>query len=300
MTTFDRRCFDARPRWLARLGRLALSGLLAVAALAQAAPRLTIVDGEASVLDGDRALLATEGQTLGAEAIVRTGGRTTLLRIEWPDGTAADLGPDTEAMVEPGGFGLRGGRAPALYLMRGWVKLSALGSATTPGLLTPRVDVPPFKGVLVLMAGAGEQWLFAESGAASLLERDAKAPAPLALRTGEVYAREGGAKGTVAPRPTPAQMQRVPRGFRDSLPLRLAAVKDRSVNPRSTAMPGYADLHDWLAGERALRRHFTKRFAAQAREPAFRAALAEHLGSHPEWEPVLFPERFTKPASGAR
>ena len=39
---------------------------------------------------------------------------------------------------------------------------------------------------------------------------------------------------------------------------------------------------------------------ARAREPAFRAALAEHLGNHPEWEPVLFPERFTKAASAAR
>lgn len=297
MTTSHRQRFAAGPlRWL-RLLFLAAWGLHA--ALAAAAPRLTIVDGDATVLEGDRALLAVEGQTLGAEAIVRTGARTTLLRIEWPDGTAADLGPDSQAMVEPGGFGARAGKLPALYVLQGWAKLSMLGTASTPGLLTPRVDVQPFKGVLVMRVDGGSHWLFAEGGSLSLAERDLKT-GTLALKNGEVYTREGDAKGTLAPRPTPAQMQQVPRGFRDTLPSRLAAASGRAVNPRPAAAPAHAELRAWLEGERNLRRNFTKRFAARAREPAFRAALAEHLSAHPEWEPVLFPERFTKPASAAR
>ncbi len=32
-------------------------------------------------------------------------------------------------------------------------------------------------------------------------------------------------------------------------------------------------------------------------DPAFRAEVAKNLGAHTEWEPVLFPERFQKPAS---
>ena len=45
---------------------------------------------------------------------------------------------------------------------------------------------------------------------------------------------------------------------------------------------------------------FTRRFAERAHDAAFRSALAENLASHTEWEPVLFPERFTKPASAPR
>ena len=110
----------------------------------------------------------------------------------------------------------------------------------------------------------------------------------------------GAAKGAVTPRPTPAQMQRVPRGFRDSLPLRSAALKDRTVAPKATPPPGYAEFREWLLVEAPLRKTFTRRFVERTRDPAFRAGLVEHLSQHPEWEPVLFPERFVKPASAPR
>lgn len=279
---------------------LAIACWLGLAAAAQAAPRITIVDGDAVVIDGERALQAAEGLALGAEAIVRTGSRLGLLRIEWPDGHALDLGPDTQAVIEPGGFGQRGGRAPALYLLNGWAKLSSPEGTPSPGALTPRLDLQPFKGVAVLLASATEHWLFAESGGGNVVERDARPATPLALPAGGVYLREGQAKGSLAARPTPAQMQRVPRGFRDRLPLRLAQFKDRSAQARPAPAPSYAELRDWLTAERALRRNATKRFAQRATDPAFRAALAGNLSAHPEWEPVLFPERFTKPATPPR
>jgi len=265
----------------------------------RAAALVTIVDGEATAIDGSRALVVAEGLKLGNDTIVRTTAATTLVRLEWPDGTVADLGPDTQAMVNPGGLA-RGGSAPALYLLRGWAKLASLGSAGHPGLVAPRVDVQAFKGALVVMAGADETWVFAEAGGAPLLERDLRPASSLALKNGEVYVRMAAAKGRVAPRPTPAQMQRVPRGFRDALPLRTAAFKDKAVTAKPAAAPTYADLRDWLAGETALRRPFPRRFAALARDGAFRAGLVEHLARHPEWEPLLFPERFTKPASAPR
>ena len=261
---------------------------------------MTIVDGESVLIDGARGTLAIEGQKVGDETLVRTGPKTTLLRVEWPDGSAADFGPDTEAMLNPAGFGLRGGRTPSVYLMRGWLKLSAMGSGPSAGLLAPRVDVQPFKGALVVMVAGDETWLFAEGGSAPLIERGLKPASNLTLKNGEVYVRMGAAKGAVAPRPTPAQMKRVPRGFRDSLPLRSAALKDKSVNPKAAPAPSYADLRDWLQAEAPLRRNVTRRYAERARDPAFRAGLAENLARHPEWEPVLFPERFTKPASAPR
>lgn len=273
---------------------------LGVAVPANAAGLVTIVDGEASVIDGGRALQVIEGQKLADESLLRTSAKTALVRVEWPDGVAADFGPDTQAMIGPPKLPGRGGKAPLVYLLRGWLKLSSLGAASVSGVVTPRVDVQPYKGALLVMATADETWVFAESGGAPLAERDIKPASSLTLKNGEVYLRADAAKGTVAARPSPTQMQRVPRGFRDSLPLRSAAFKDKSVTPRPAAPPAYADLRDWLAAEQPLRRNFTRRFAERARDSAFRAGLAENLARHPEWEPVLFPERFTKPASAPR
>lgn len=267
---------------------------------ARAQAQLTIVDGEATLLDGNRNLAAVEGLKVGDETLVRTTARTSLLRVEWPDGSAADFGPDTQAMLNPRGFGTRGGRTPSVYLLSGWLKLSSMGSGPSAGLLTPQVDVQPYKGALVVMVAGDETWVYAESGGAPLVERHVRPASNLALKGGEVYLRVGAAKGAVATRPTPPQMQRVPRGFRDSLPLRSAVFKDKTVAGKAAPVPSYADLRDWLVAETPVRRTFTRRFAERSRDNDFRAGLVQNLGRHPEWERVLFPERFLPPASAPR
>jgi hypothetical protein len=35
-----------------------------------------------------------------------------------------------------------------------------------------------------------------------------------------------------------------------------------------------------------------QRWRRNARDPAFRAALVANLASHPEWDPILFPEKY--------
>ena len=283
--------------WLRGLAMLV--ACLCGPALAAAAALVTIVEGESVLIDGTRSLQAAEGQKVADGTLLRTGAGSKLLRLEWPDGTAADFGPDTQAMVGPPALGGRA-KAPAVYLLKGWLKLSSLGGASSPGVTTLRADVQAHKGAVVVLVSADETWVFAESGAAPLAERDLKPPSAPTLKAGEVYLRQGSAKGTVAGRPSPMQMQRVPRGFRDSLPLRSAAFKDRSVTPRPAAPPSYADLSDWLTAEAGLRKPFTRRFADRARDAGFRGGLVANLARHPEWEPVLFPERFTKPASAPR
>ena len=275
-------------------------GLFAAGAPARAAALVTIVDGAATLIDGARAVVAAEGLKVGDETIVRTSEKTTLLRIEWPDGSAADFGPDTQAMLSPRGFGARGATAPAVYLLRGWLKLSALGSGTAAGLVARSVEVQPFKGVLVVRVADDETWVFAESGSAALVEREARPASSVSLRSGAAYLNLGGANGTVSARPTSAQMGRVPPGFRDTLALRSARVKDRIVSPKSAPDPAYEDLRDWLNAEPSLRRPMVRRFAGRKRDADFRAGLVADLNRHPEWERVLFPERFIKPASAPR
>ena len=283
--------------WRTALVVALMACLLGLPGWVKAAALVTIVDGEALLLDGNRSVVAVEGLKVADETLVRTTAKTTLLRVEWPDGSVADFGPDTQAMLNPPGFGLRGGRTPSVYLLRGWLKLSAMGSGPAAGLLTPRIDVQPLKGALVVMAVGDETWVFAEGGSATLAERELKPASSPTLKNGEVYLRTGSGKGAVSPRPSPAQMQRVPRGFRDSLPLRTAALKDKPVQAKAAPPASYADLRDWLVAETALRKTFTKRFAERTKDADFRAGLTQNLAKHPEWEPVLFPERFTKPAS---
>src|SRR5690606_28925558 len=88
-------------------------------------------------------------------------------------------------------------------------------------------------------------WLFAESGAVTAAPRQGgKALAPLALKAGEFFERAADAQGkaVVAPRPTAAFLQQVPRAFRDTLPRRAALFKTGAAVPKKLAAITYADV----------------------------------------------------------
>jgi hypothetical protein len=251
---------------------------------------VTILEGDAWVLQGSTDRVAgAEGLKLRPGAIVETGARTALLRIEL-GGTAIDLGPDTRAMLWPAGFAARGEPPASLYLQRGWTKISAPQGATAVGLVSPAFSLPSLQGVAVAFIGADEAVLFLESGSARLVERrGAKGASPIALRNSECYVQAGTARGTVLPRPAAAMLERMPRAYRDTLPLRAARFEGRDVEGRALDAPSYAELQSWLDGEEALRRPLVRRFAARAREADFRRELIAHLPAHPEWRPVLYP-----------
>ena len=280
-----------------------LMGLALALALAQpacAAPaRITIVDGAAVVTDGARRFTATEGQWLGERALVEIGPAAVLLRVEWADGSAADFGPATRAMVSPGALAAApqapsGARPAAFYLLQGWAKHSAPAAAPTAGLQTPtlRVDVGP--GVVLAFEALAESFLFVEAGAATATARSPASAGTVALAAGAVY-RRSGAAWLAQGRATPAQLQRVPPGLRNTLPLRWARFDGKTVAAAPLPAPAYADLQPWLGAERALRADFPRRFGALAADPAFRKGLVEHLAAHPEWAAVLHPERHRPP-----
>jgi hypothetical protein len=47
-----------------------------------------------------------------------------------------------------------------------------------------------------------------------------------------------------------------------------------------------------MQAEPALRRPLMSRWRGKLQEPAFRAAVAAHMSAHPEWDPILFPEKY--------
>ncbi|MBI5259935.1 MAG: hypothetical protein HY855_25770 [Burkholderiales bacterium] len=275
---------------------LAAGLLVATAVQAADGPALlTVVDGPATVIDGARQLGATPGQRLAPASIIDTGPNTPLVRVEFADGSALDLGPDTHVMLLPPGLAGSGPRGPAFYLLQGWAKHTSAKGATVAGQLAPQLELLQVAGVTVGRVAGDESALFIESGKAQLLERKLKGAAPQALKSGDFYTRSGADKGSVAAKPASAFLSGLPRSFRDTLPPLAAQFKGKAVEARPLPAPAYAALKPWLSAEPVIRREFPRRFATLAQDAAFREGLAKNLAAHPEWEPVLYP----KPASGA-
>lgn len=259
---------------------------------------ISVLEGDAVVIDGVRRVTGAAGLRLEPGAIVETSAKTGIVRIEGSDQSTYDLGPDTRVMLAPPGFGTRGERAPQVYLLQGWLKGTARGPREAAGIVTPALEVLPFKGAVVLQQLKREHQAFVESGRIDLVERRLGSGS-IAINAGEFFGGEGARRGSVAARPAPAWAQSVPRAFRDPIPLRAAAFRDRHIEAPALPGPTYAQLADWLTAEMTLRAALPARFAPLARERAFRAEVVSHLAAHPEWEPIVHPpERARRPSPG--
>lgn len=271
----------------------AAAALLACAALAARAQEAvaTIVDGPATLVRELGRHRLVEGVRLRAGDLVETGADTRVLRLELADGGHANLGPSTRLMVGPP-RAMDRRRPPApLYLLQGWLK-------SDRPVASPLLHVTAAAGPLVLQVADDGVQAFSESGGATLADRRADG-APVTLTGGQLFARPANGPRTLQPRPSPAFLERLPRAFLDTLPALASRFEGRSVAAPPLAAPRYEDLQPWLQAEPALRRALLPRWTPLARQPEFRRALQDALPAHPEWEPVLFPERF-RPASAAR
>jgi len=290
MSGFALRSGSLHPsRW--GCGLAALWCVLAVGHAVAAPPpahRFTLLEGDAIVIDGARAFAAAPGLVLKPWAIVETRADSRLVRIEFADGSMADLGPQTRIMLAPRGFPPREKMSPALYLLAGWVKQTSGAGVPAAGLVTPALDLLPFSGVVVVQASASLNRVFVESGRARLVERRRDGARPT-FGSGEMYAAEAGATGSVTPRPSADFIAAMPRMFRETIPSQAARHQDAAVEATALPAPEYAALRDWLVAETLIRRDFPRRFAVLARQKAFRSGLEANLAQHVEWTPVLYP-----------
>lgn len=280
-----------------------LRGLILAAALAapwsvgaaDALGTVTILEGEAMIYRGTERLYAAEGVRLALGDIVQTMP-ATFAQIELADRSVAQFGPGTRVMID--------GSAPRqkpprrwLYLMDGWAKLAGAkrDASAGPGfeLRAPLFELPANAAVLVLRTSPAEVTLFVERGDVRLAERQARgAPIPVGLKGGDYYRRKASARGAVNPGGMQPFLNDMPRYFRDSLPLRADRYRDRDVRAREAPDFGYADVEIWLKAESSVRRPLMRRWRSKARDSAFRSALVSNLSSHPEWDPILFPEKY--------
>jgi len=257
---------------------------------ADVAGTITILDGEALITRAAGRWRAAEGVRLQLGDIVETGDGA-FAQVELVEQTVLSIGPNARIMI---GGPVRLKAERTLYALAGWYKLTNArkdGNARAFEFRSPLLEIGLLPGVVVMQLKAAEATLFAERGDLKLVERPAGAA--LGLRQGQTYRRAPGTtRGAVGGAPPATFLAELPRPFRDSLPLRADKYKDREVQPKAAPDFTYADVEPWLKSESPFRRQFIERWRAKARDSAFRSALIANLSSHPEWDPVLFPEKY--------
>jgi hypothetical protein len=266
------------------------------AVAAEVAGTVTILEGEALVTRAAGRLRAVEGMRLQPGDIVETGD-AAFAQAELVDQTVLQIGPKSRVMV---GGPVRLKAERTLYALGGWFKLSNArkdGNVRAFEFRSPLIEIGLLPGVVVMQLKANEATLFAERGDLKLVERPGNTA--LGVRQGQTYRRGAGARGTVGGAAPAAFVAEMPKAFRDSLPLRADKYRERDVQPRPAPDFAYADVEAWLKAESPFRRQFIERWRSKARDAEFRRALIANLSSHPEWDPVLFPEKYLpKPAPG--
>ncbi len=260
------------------LGIAGLSGVVPPARAAEPAGVLTILDGDATLLVGARALGAVQGLRLPAGSIVETPDSARLVRVEWADGSRVDIGPATRVMLRPAPRAL-------VYVLRGIVKQTQ--DAPVAGQLSPAFELKPFKGVMVTEVTADGAVLFSESGTESATGR--RGGVALSLKAGQAAVVQGDEPAKVQSRPPAGWLARIPRAFRDTLPSRLEQFKGPPPVARARPQPAYAEVQAWLSAEPLVRRELPERWAEWLRDAAFKGAVLARLDQHREWEPLVRP-----------
>lgn len=270
--------------------------MAAATAAAEAPAVVTLVEGPASLLRAAGRFALAEGVRVHAGDIVGVPDKG-LVQIEFADGTRLSLGPQSRfhiAALALAGSGAKGVAVSDFYLLQGWSKFALAPKALPLRVTTPLFGFGSADAVVVLHADAAEASLFVERGGLRLTEGFVKAvPAsPVAVGAGQFYVRRADQRGVLQPRPAPAFVAGMPPHYRDNLPERLATFKDRDVAPRRLADVTYEDVEPWLKGPPELRRPLMQRMRARAQDPEFRKAVIANMRFHPEWDRILFPEKY--------
>lgn len=275
----------------AHAAAVALCSLLwCFAACAQA--RLTILDGGATVIRGSTQSAAVLGMLVKDGDIVESGEASTLVRMEFADKSLVDIGPSTRVWVRPTLKAATGFVASNVYVLGGWIKLvAAPGQGAGAAVESPTAKLLT-RGTCLFESRGTTASVFAEAGDTRVVSKlSAQAP-PASLATGQFLALAEGKDAQTGARPPPTWLQGVPRAFKDLLAPRAERFGTREPTPAPTQAVDYAAIEAWLKAEPAVRKALMPRWKSKASEPAFRKALIDNMRHHPEWDPIVFPEKY--------
>ena len=306
--------------WLAR--GLPVWAMLLAAGGACAAPDaiVGILQGSAVLVRQTQRFTLAEGAALEAGDIVETA-KGGFAQLEFPDGTLAGVGEGTRLLLQvpPGRKDKDKGKALArLYLLEGWIKLRLPGSApgaapasaaapapaNTPAgpgfsLSSPALELDGKEGAAVVRIQDKAWAVFVEAGAARVIGRGTT-KATLNLKRGDFAALAAGQdKASISAQVAAPFLAELPGPFRDPLPPRAERFAKRTVTLKPLGPVNYEDVAAWLRSEPTLRQGLSRQWFSRASDPAFRTAAAANLKLHPEWERILFPERFQPPQAAS-
>jgi len=264
--------------------------LFAASAAAAEAGIYTMVDGDVRVLRETAWYRLVPGARARDGDIVDAINEYSQVQLEWTGGGVMNLqGP---ALVHTGAVVAADNKSGAAELLvrRGWIKAAAGKRAMRLRLPNATLD---FVGAIVVARGDAEHSeLFVESGSAKFAPVAArgKAQAPLDAKSGEYLERVGDRAAVAQPRPPQAFVAALPRQFRDALPALAAnfAEEPELVRGREITL---AEAEPWLAPG-ASRRTFVRRFTPRLSDPAFRAGVNARITAYPEWDRILYPEKY--------
>ncbi|EHR69064.1 hypothetical protein BurJ1DRAFT_0166 [Burkholderiales bacterium JOSHI_001] len=267
----------------------ALAAVLAGPGLA-APPVVGILQGNAVLVRQTTRWQLAEGAMLAEGDIIETaaGG---FVQIEFDDGALLGLGESAKLLLQPR-LG-KGGGVPRAYVMEGFAKARPADDpkAAALALLSPRLELEASGGAVVAQFNAKAVSVFTERGNARLATRDA-ARSTLTAKAGDFASLPAGGKLAIAPRMSPEFLEQLPKPFRDALPARAALLVNKRPTLKALGPIDYAGVQPWLTAEPLVRLPLARQWRGMAADRAFRGELAAHLSAHPEWERVLYPERF--------
>lgn len=262
------------------------------AAFGQAIGFVALAEGKVSLVRGPAAYAALDGiRTL--EGDIFAVAPASQAQVQLNDALLLNLGPGARLMLA-GAPAARGAKGDTeIALLAGWLKLTQKPEAKNLRLQTP-LALAAFDGATaVLRLGPGTFEAFVESGVLRLTELGdgGRAGATRTVKAGEFVAYRN-RQAAVTPRPGRDFIDAMPRHFRDPLPALPDKLKERKVEPKRERDAAYGDVEEWLKTSLPVRKAMTRRFASRTGDSQFRASLVANMREHPEWDRVLFPEKY--------
>jgi len=279
---------------------------LSLASPAQEVGTVTFVEGSLRVIRGAAVLRAGAGVRLHPGDIIETSD-PGFLQLEFSGGTIVALGPSTRLfLLRPAGGHSRntgGDKTPAaeLVMLRGWLKGETGSDSGTYRYASPMLAVTT-GGTIVLHAAPETSEVFIESGSAMVSEttHEGSSGHSTAAKAGQFLSRRAGKNVVAGSRPDSNFLETMPHPFRDTLPSRMSVFAGKPMQPKPDHQVSYAEVQPWLTMGRDWRRGFVERFRSRLDDKAFRNAVQEHIEDHPEWDPILHPDKYPpKPTASA-
>jgi hypothetical protein len=271
---------------------------LPLRAAAQEIGTVTLMEGSLRVIRGTTVLQGAAGVRLQQGDFIESSDRG-FAQLEFTGGTIVALGASSRLFLFRNAARRNTGKAVKaaaveVVVLRGWLKGETGSNAGSCRYASPVLGAATSGGTIVLHATAQAAEIFVESGSAEASEitPDGNWGRKTGAKAGQFLSRRSDKSIAVSARPDSVFVESMPRPFRDTLPSRMSLFAGKPAQAKRDHEVSYSEIQPWLTMGQTWRRGFVERFQPRLKDVTFRKALEDHLADHPEWDPVLHPEKY--------